>query len=305
MELNRPEPVHAWRCGDLVIDAHRRAVLRAGHPCALGARAFDVLVALVERSDRVVGKQELLDLIWPDSVVEENNLQVHISALRKLVGPGAIATVPGRGYRFTAPLQASHAAASFAWHQRASAPVLALRPRFCAFVVASLDGFVSREDGGLDWLQEASTRMPPGEDCGYAAFLNGVDLLVMGRRTFERVRAVPPWPYPAKPVHVLSRSLGTVPADLDVPVTLSAEPPARLAARLQQQGMGRVSVDGGQTLQAFLREGMLDELVVTTIPVLLGRGRPLFGPVERDLALSHAGTRTWPFGFVQSTWRRA
>lgn len=305
MELNRPEPVHAWRCGDLVIDPHRRAVLRGDRPCPLGARAFDVLVALVERSDRVVGKHELLDLIWPDSVVEENNLQVHISALRKLMGAGAIATVPGRGYRFTAPLQPSNAAASFAWHQRAGAPVLALRPRFCAFVVASLDGFVAREDGGLDWLQEASTRMPPGEDCGYGAFLDGVDMLVMGRRTFERVRSVPPWPYPAKPVHVLSRSLDGVPTEPSAPVTISAEPPAGLASRLQQQGMGRVSVDGGKTLHSFLREGLLDELVLTTIPVLLGRGRPVFGPVDRDMAFSHAGTKTWPFGFVQTTWRRA
>ena len=73
-----------------------------GRPAKLGARAFDVLLALVERRDRAVSKNELFELVWPDVVVEENNLQVHISALRKLLGPQTIATIPGRGYRFTA-----------------------------------------------------------------------------------------------------------------------------------------------------------------------------------------------------------
>ena len=81
--------------------AERRLVV-AGTPIKLGARAYDVLVALVERRDRVVSKNELLEIVWPGLVVEENNLQVHISTLRKLLGPAAISTVPGRGYRFTA-----------------------------------------------------------------------------------------------------------------------------------------------------------------------------------------------------------
>ncbi|MGA0611718.1 ATP-binding protein [Caldimonas sp. KR1-144] len=79
----------------------QRQLLVDGQPQALGARAFDVLLALVERRERVVTKAELLDLAWPGLVVEENNLQVQISALRKALGAGAIATVPGRGYQFT------------------------------------------------------------------------------------------------------------------------------------------------------------------------------------------------------------
>jgi predicted ATPase/DNA-binding winged helix-turn-helix (wHTH) protein len=82
-----------------------RQLLVVGAPTALGGRAFDLLVALIERRDRVVAKAELFDTVWPGLVVEENNLQVQVSSLRKLLGPGAIATVPGRGYRFVAPLR--------------------------------------------------------------------------------------------------------------------------------------------------------------------------------------------------------
>ena len=89
------------------IRPEQRQLLIDGEPAVLGARAFDLLHSLAERSDRVVGKHELMDLVWPTVVVEENNLQVQISTLRKLLGPGAIATVPGRGYRFTATLDSS------------------------------------------------------------------------------------------------------------------------------------------------------------------------------------------------------
>jgi len=81
-----------------------RRLLVDGEPAKLGARAFDVLMTLIEHRDRVVSKQELIDRVWPGLVVEENNLQVHVSALRKILGSGAVATIPGRGYRFTAPL---------------------------------------------------------------------------------------------------------------------------------------------------------------------------------------------------------
>jgi predicted ATPase/DNA-binding winged helix-turn-helix (wHTH) protein len=96
-------PSH-YRFGDVVIDAAERRVEILGRPAKLGARAFDLLLALVERRDRVVSKNELLDLVWPKLVVEENNLQVQVTALRKLLGPHAIATIPGRGYRFSQSL---------------------------------------------------------------------------------------------------------------------------------------------------------------------------------------------------------
>ncbi len=94
----------AYRFADVVVDSGRRTLVVRGDATPVGARAFDLLVALIDRRDRVVPKDELIDIVWPRSVVEENNLQVHISALRKLLGAHAIATVAGRGYRFTLPL---------------------------------------------------------------------------------------------------------------------------------------------------------------------------------------------------------
>lgn len=110
-----------YRFGHVALNPATRQLLIDGQPALLGARAFDLLQALVERSDRLVSKGELLDLVWPGLVVEENNLQVHVSALRKLLGARAIATVPGRGYRFTMAAQA-------AAPSPAPAPALAVSP---------------------------------------------------------------------------------------------------------------------------------------------------------------------------------
>lgn len=107
MDDGRPAGSSAtYRCGTIDIDAARRLVSLAEKPARLGARAFDVLLALVERRERVVSKLELMDVVWPNLVVEENNLLVHMVALRKVLGPRAIATIPGRGYRFTLPVDA-------------------------------------------------------------------------------------------------------------------------------------------------------------------------------------------------------
>jgi predicted ATPase/DNA-binding winged helix-turn-helix (wHTH) protein len=100
----------SYRFGDARLQPAQRTLLVGGRDSRIGARAFDLLLALVERRERVVTKHELLDLVWPGLVVEENNLQVHVSSLRKLLGPQAIATIPGRGYRFTAALEGSGAA---------------------------------------------------------------------------------------------------------------------------------------------------------------------------------------------------
>jgi DNA-binding winged helix-turn-helix (wHTH) protein len=94
-----------YRFGRCELNPATRQVLVDGAPAALGGRAFDVLLALVERPERLVTKDELLEIAWPGLVVEENNLQVQISSLRKLLGPQAIATIPGRGYRFAVPLE--------------------------------------------------------------------------------------------------------------------------------------------------------------------------------------------------------
>ncbi|ADY27818.1 bifunctional deaminase-reductase domain protein (plasmid) [Deinococcus proteolyticus MRP] len=166
-----------------------------------------------------------------------------------------------------------------------------------AFLAASLDGFIAREDGALDWLPQPEAE---GEDYGYTEFFARIDALVMGRRTFEVVSGFTPWPYGDKPVVVLSRTL--TPADLPVhlPLRLHAGPLLELLRQLEAEGVRRVYADGGQVVQEFIRAGRLNELTLTTVPVLLGRGRPLFGAVGEDVPLELLESRSFAGGLVQS-----
>jgi dihydrofolate reductase len=171
----------------------------------------------------------------------------------------------------------------------------------CAvFIATSLDGFIAREDGSIDWLNEANQVVPPDEDCGYGQFMADVDVLVMGRNTFEQVLTFTPWPYGSTPVVVMSRKGIELPTSVPSSVSVSSERPVVLIERLSQQGVKKVYLDGGQTIQSFLAEGLVNSITVTTIPVLLGKGKPLFGKLSSDVKLKHKSTKAYPFGFVQS-----
>ena len=165
------------------------------------------------------------------------------------------------------------------------------------FVATSLDGFIARADGGLDWLQGANAA---GEDHGYDAFMNSVDGIVMGRETFRVALGFDPWPY-SKPLIVLSTGLGRgdLPASLADQVTI-ARSVSEALAESERRGWRRAYVDGGATIRAFLRAGAVQDMVITRIPVLLGDGLPLFGPLPGDIALRHRATRSFPSGLVQS-----
>ncbi len=171
------------------------------------------------------------------------------------------------------------------------------------FVATSLDGFISRQDGSIDWLDRANSLVPQGEDCGYAAFMATVDVLVMGRNTFDLALTFPGWPYKATPVVVLTHRALDIPAAIATSVSMSQESPAALVARLSGQGAKHLYIDGGQTIQSFLKAGLIDELTVTLIPVLIGTGRPLFGPLPNDVRLAHVSTKAYDFGFVQHRYR--
>lgn len=175
--------------------------------------------------------------------------------------------------------------------------------RTSAFIATSLDGFIARLDGAIDWLERANAAVTPGEDCGYKAFIDAVDLLVMGRNSFEKVLTFGEWPYHGKRVVVLSRKGAAIPAALAATVSTSAEAPRGLLDRLAAEGVKHVYVDGGLTIQSFLRGGLLGEITLTRIPVLLGQGLPLFGPLSADVSLEHVETIAYPFGFVQSRYR--
>lgn len=172
------------------------------------------------------------------------------------------------------------------------------RPQGSVFIATSLDGYIARADGRIDWLEAANAAVPPGEDCGYAAFIATIDALVMGRNTFDLARTFPAWPYGDLPVYVWTRRPG--PPDAPATVRFTSDAPADLVMALGAAGHRRLYVDGGLTIQAFLRAGLIDDLTVTTIPVLLGAGKPLFGALDGDVALRHVATHAYPFGFVQT-----
>ncbi len=168
-----------------------------------------------------------------------------------------------------------------------------------AYFAASLDGYIAREDGAIDWLQRASAAVPAGEDCGFEAFMASVDALVMGRKTFEQVAASGQWPYGVTPVVVLSRGPLAIPATVPGSVSHSSESIDELCDRLEAEGVGRIYVDGGATIRGFLAAGRLDEIVVTVIPVVLGGGISPFGRPEAERELALLDVVPFEFGFVQ------
>jgi dihydrofolate reductase len=174
--------------------------------------------------------------------------------------------------------------------------------RASVFIATSLDGFISRKDGSIDWLNEANAVVPPGEDCGYKVFADSVDVLVMGRHTFDLVRTFEPWPYGDKRVVVLSSGPVEIPAELTKTVSYSSEAPEVIMRRLEAEGVRHVYVDGGITIQRFLAAGLIDEITITLIPVLLGEGRPLFGALDKDVKLRLLRSKAYEFGYVQLTY---
>lgn len=172
------------------------------------------------------------------------------------------------------------------------------------FIATSLDGFIARNSGSIDWLEKANESVAPGEDCGYSKFMADVDALVMGRNTFEQVLTFDPWPYDSIPVvAVLSKRGIALPSGLPPGVSVTNEAPRTLVERLTEQGARKIYVDGGLAIQSFLATGLIDDITITVIPVLLGSGKPLFGPLPADVRLAHENTTVFEFGFVQSRYR--
>jgi dihydrofolate reductase len=168
------------------------------------------------------------------------------------------------------------------------------------FIATSLDGFIARADGALDWLPGADGEASDAEDHGYGAFMAGVDAIVVGRLTFETVLTFAGWPYGARPVVVLSHGPVTIPPERAATVEWMSAPPAEVLRRLAARGARHAYVDGGRTIQAFVAAGLIERLFVTRVPVLLGGGIPLFGPLARDVRLRHVRTQAYPSGLVQS-----
>jgi dihydrofolate reductase len=164
-----------------------------------------------------------------------------------------------------------------------------------AYIATSLDGFIARENGDTDWLPTPGT-----EDYGYREFMDTVDVLIMGRNTFAKVLAFPEWPYGDKPVIVLSHGPVNIPKRIAQSVKSMSCTPRELVRWLREEGARHVYVDGGKTIQGFLDEDLIQQIIITRIPILIGSGIPLFGPLKRDIKLRHIETRQFPDGLVQS-----
>lgn len=157
------------------------------------------------------------------------------------------------------------------------------------FIATSIDGYIADRDGGLGWLDLAG--LPPGEDGGFARFIGSVDAIVMGRVTFEAVvRFGRGWPYPV-PGIVLSSTVPSPPTDFASHVEFASGIPREIVKRAGESGFDHLYIDGGRTIQEFLRADLIDEMIITEIPILLGGGTRLFGELneqrEFDLIESH------------------
>ena len=168
------------------------------------------------------------------------------------------------------------------------------------FIGTSVDGFIARPNDDLDFLPQGG-----GEPHGYNEFIASVDAIVIGRKTFEKVLSFEAWPYGNKRVVILSSRPLDLSAAAGGVVEQMAGPPAEIVSQLAARGINHLYVDGGITIQRFLRAGQIQRLIITRVPVLIGEGIPLFGALPRDIRLRHVATRHYPSGLVQSEYEIA
>ena len=169
-----------------------------------------------------------------------------------------------------------------------------------AYLAVSVDGYIAAKDDGLDWLNELPN--PEQSDFGYADFMSGIDALLMGSRTFQVVLDFGVWHY-EKPVFVASRQMTEIPAGYEERISLVQGEMAEILHSIREQGYGNIYVDGGILIRSCLREGLLDEMILTRIPIVLGDGVPLFVPSEQSIDLEHVSTQIHGVGLVQSHYR--
>ena len=170
--------------------------------------------------------------------------------------------------------------------------------RCSVYIATSLDGFIARADGGIDWLSIVER---PGEDYGFARFFASIDTLVVGRKTYETALGFTPWPYAGKRVVVMTSAARTARHGEE----FFAGEPKLLVERLAREGARHVYVDGGAVVQQFVAGGLVSDLTLSIVPILLGDGVRLFGNAGRDVGLEHVASRSFPSGLVQLDYRVA
>ena len=171
------------------------------------------------------------------------------------------------------------------------------------YIATSLDGYIAREDGTIDWLMELPN--PEKSDYGFSVFLERIDGMIMGRKSFETVLEFKEWPYPKRlRIFVLSNSLSELPGKLSAKVEIVRGELKRIIELLKVRGFNNLYVDGGKTIQSFLEEDLIDEMIITRIPILLGSGIPLFDKNNLELQFEHVGTEVFNNMLVRSKYLR-
>jgi dihydrofolate reductase len=169
------------------------------------------------------------------------------------------------------------------------------------YTATSLDGFIATSDGGIEWLNEIPN--PEQSDYGWSDFISGIDAILMGKNTFEKALTFGFWHY-EKPVFVITNSLKELPEDFVGQAEIVNGSVDKVIDRLNQRGYINIYVDGGRVIQSFLAEDMIDELIITKVPILLGKGIPLFGEQEQSLMFRHTKTEIYNNSLVKSHYVR-
>lgn len=170
------------------------------------------------------------------------------------------------------------------------------------YIATSMDGYIAAPDGNLDWLDCVPN--PQDDDLGFYAFMDRVDAVVMGRVTFETVAGFGMgWHYP-KPGIILSSTLGSVPEPFADKVEVASGTPPHIVELADQRGYQNLYIDGGETIQRFLRADLIDEMIITEIPILLGGGVPLFTAMDAAKRFELVSTEVLLDHLVKKHWRR-
>lgn len=168
------------------------------------------------------------------------------------------------------------------------------------YIGTSLDGFIARPDGDFAWLSKFAD---DEAIAAYNEFMAGIDVIVIGRGTFETVLAFPAWPYD-KPVFVLSSSIKEVPERLLDKASILSLKPEQMLSHLGEMGFANAYIDGGKVIQSFLAGDLIDELIISKVPVLIGSGIPLFGFLDGDIHYNHVRTTICSNGLIRSYYNK-
>lgn len=169
------------------------------------------------------------------------------------------------------------------------------------YIAVSLDGFIATKDGGIEWLEAVPN--PTGSDFGFADFTSRMDALLMGRHTFDKIASFGFWPYTI-PVFVLSNTLKVPPKEFEEKIEILSGTPKGVVSKLKDRNFDNLYIDGGQVVQEFLAEDLVDEITITRFPKILGSGIPLFAETEVELDFEHIKTEVLLNQLVKSHYKR-